>query len=67
MAVTSVRRSQDPVFVGSAPGINVVAVAVLLGSFGIGGVLTLVLRNPIPLFVFLAIGLLLAPSPPSRT
>ncbi|MBY0496837.1 MAG: slipin family protein [Cyanobacteria bacterium] len=63
MAVTSVRRSQEPVFDSGGTGLNVVAVAVLVGSLAIGGVLMLVLRNPIPAIVFAAIGVLLMPAP----
>src|SRR5262245_19532770 len=62
-AVTSVRRSQDPVFVSSGPGINVVSVAALLAALAIGCVLSLALGNPLPVIAFAVIGLLLAPAP----
>ena len=35
MAVTSVRRTQDPVSIGALPGFNVVAVAVLIVAIAI--------------------------------
>jgi len=63
MAVTSVRRAQDPVFVSSGPGYNFVAVVVLLLALGIGGGVSLVVRNPIPVIVFGVIGVLLMPAP----
>ena len=63
MAVTSVRRTQDPVAIGAVPGFNVVAVAILLASIVIGGVLTLVVGNPIPAIVAVPIGVLLMPAP----
>jgi hypothetical protein len=63
MAVTSVRRSQEPGFVRTGPEINVVAVGVLLAALIVGGVVTLIVRNPIPLIVGLVAGLLLMPSP----
>jgi regulator of protease activity HflC (stomatin/prohibitin superfamily) len=63
MAVTSVRRTQDPVAIGAVPAFNVVAVAILLASIIIGGVLTLVVRNPIPAIVAVLIGVLLMPAP----
>jgi regulator of protease activity HflC (stomatin/prohibitin superfamily) len=62
MAVTSIRRTQDPIPV-SIPGFNVVAVAILFASLIIGGIASLVLRNPIPLIVFAVIGVLLMPAP----
>jgi regulator of protease activity HflC (stomatin/prohibitin superfamily) len=63
MAVTSVRRSQEAVLDSIGLGLNVVAVAVLLGALAVGGVLALALRNPIPLIVFAVIGVLLMPAP----
>ena len=63
MTVTSLRRSQDPGFVGSAPGLNVVAVALLLGSIAIGGAVAALLWNIIPLVAGAVIGLLVAPAP----
>jgi len=63
MAVTSVRRTQDPVAIGAVPGFNVVAVAILLASIVVGGVLTLVAGNPIPAIVAVVIGVLLMPAP----
>ena len=64
MAVmASVRRTQEYAPGTSAPGMNVVAVAILLGAIVVGGAVSAVLRNPIPVIVTVAIGLLLAPSP----
>jgi len=63
MAVTSVRRTQDPVAIGAVLGFNVVAVAILLASIVVGGVLTLVAGNPIPAIVAVVIGVLLMPAP----
>jgi regulator of protease activity HflC (stomatin/prohibitin superfamily) len=63
MAVTSIRRSQDPAATGGLPGFNVVAIAVLLTSLAIGGVLWLALGNLIPLIVFALVGALLMPAP----
>jgi len=37
MAVTSIRRTQDPLVAAALPGFNVVAVAILLGAILIGG------------------------------
>ena len=36
--------------------INVVAIAVLLGSLAVGGLASLVVRNPIPLIVMAVVG-----------
>jgi len=63
MAVTSIRRTQDPLVAAALPGFNVVAVAILLGAILIGGIASLVLRNPIPVIVFAVIGVLLMPAP----
>ena len=63
MAVTSIRRSQDPVAIGAIPGFNVVAVMILLASLIVGGAISLMLRNPAPVIVFGVIGLLLMPAP----
>ena len=64
MAVmASVRRTQEYAPGTSAPGMNVVAVAILLGAIVTGGAISAVLRNPIPIIVTTLIGLLLAPSP----
>jgi len=64
MAVmASVRRTQEYAPGTSAPGMNVVAVAILLGAIVTGGAISAVLRNPIPVIVTAVIGLLLAPSP----
>jgi len=63
MAVTSVRRTQDSIAIAAVPGFNVVAVAILLASIIIGGVLTLVVGNPIPAIVAVLIGVLLMPAP----
>ena len=64
MAVmASVRRTQEYAPGTSAPGMNVVAVAILLGAVAAGGLVTFVLQNPIPVIVTTVIGLLIAPSP----
>jgi len=59
----SIRRTQEYAQGNTGPGMNVVAVAILLGAVGAGGVVSLVMRNPIPVIVTGLIGLLLAPSP----
>jgi regulator of protease activity HflC (stomatin/prohibitin superfamily) len=43
--------------------LNVVAVAILLAATAAGAVVSLILRNPIPVIVTTVIGLLVAPSP----
>jgi len=63
MAVTSIRRTQDPLVSAAMPGFNVVAVAVLIGAILIGGTASLLLRNPIPVIVFGVLGVLLMPAP----
>jgi regulator of protease activity HflC (stomatin/prohibitin superfamily) len=64
MAVmASVRRTQEFAQGNTGPGMNVVAVAILLGATVTGGAVSAVLRNPIPVIVTVLIGLLLAPSP----
>ena len=59
----SIRRTQEYAQGNTGPGMNVVAVAILLGAVGAGGVVSLVMRNPVPVIVTGLIGLLLAPSP----
>jgi regulator of protease activity HflC (stomatin/prohibitin superfamily) len=61
--MASIRRSQDPVGFNSGAGVNVVAVAIVLGAVVIGGVLSLLVNNVIPVIVFAIIGLLLMPAP----
>ena len=63
MAVTSLRRSQEPVFASSGPGLNVVAIFILLGALAFGAVGSIILRNPIPMIVFAILGVLLMPAP----
>ena len=64
MAVmASIRRTQEFASGSSAPGMNVVAVAILLAAVATGGALSAMLVNPIPVVVTTLIGLLLAPSP----
>ena len=63
MAVTSVRRTQDPVAIGAVPGFNVVAVAMLIASALIGGLIALAMRNPVPFIVMVVVGVLLMPAP----
>jgi regulator of protease activity HflC (stomatin/prohibitin superfamily) len=64
MAVmASVRRTQDPMIISSGTSLNVVAVAMLLGALAIGGVVTVLLGNLIPLILGAVIGLLIMPSP----
>jgi regulator of protease activity HflC (stomatin/prohibitin superfamily) len=55
------RRSEAPG--GSAPRINIVAIAVLLGSIGIGIIALLASGNPIPLVVLVLAGLVLMQAP----
>jgi regulator of protease activity HflC (stomatin/prohibitin superfamily) len=43
--------------------LNVVAVAILLAAIAAGAVVSLILRNPIPVIVTTLVGLLVAPSP----
>ncbi len=55
-------RSEDSA--GGGPRVNVVALAVLFGCFGIGLVLTAVLESgPVPLVVMVVVGLVLMQSP----
>ena len=64
MAVmASVRRTQEPMITSNGASLNVVAVAILLAAIAAGAVVTLILRNPIPVIVTTLIGLLVAPSP----
>ena len=64
MAVmASVRRTQEPINISSGTSLNVVAVAIVLGAIVIGGVAGALTRNPLPVIVATAIGLLVAPSP----
>jgi regulator of protease activity HflC (stomatin/prohibitin superfamily) len=64
MAVmASVRRTQEYTPGSSTPGMNVVAVAILLGAIATGGAVSALLLNPVPIIVTTVIGLLLAPSP----
>jgi regulator of protease activity HflC (stomatin/prohibitin superfamily) len=64
MAVmASVRRTQESTPGSSTPGMNVVAVAILLGAIATGGAVSALLLNPVPIIVTTVIGLLLAPSP----
>ena len=64
MAVmASVRRTQEYASGSSAPGMNVVAVAILLGAVATGGLASFLMNNPIPVIFTTLIGLLLAPSP----
>ena len=64
MAVmASVRRTQEPMITSDGTSLNVVAVAVVLAAVAVGTVVTLIMRNPIPVIVAAVIGLLLAPSP----
>lgn len=64
MAVmASVRRTQEYTPGSSTPGMNVVAVAILLGAIATGGAVSALLVNPVPIIVTTVIGLLLAPSP----
>jgi hypothetical protein len=63
MAVmASIRRTQEYAPGGSSPGMNVVAVAILLAAIAAGAAVSAVLGNPIPIIVTTAIGLLLAPA-----
>jgi regulator of protease activity HflC (stomatin/prohibitin superfamily) len=64
MAVmASVRRTQEYASGNSAPGMNVVAVAILLGAIATGGAVSALLWNPVPIIVTALVGLVLAPSP----
>ena len=64
MAVmASVRRTQEYTPGSSTPGMNVVAVAILLAAIAIGGLASFLMRNPLPVIATALIGLLLAPSP----
>jgi len=64
MAVmASVRRTQEPMITSNGASLNVVAVAILLAAIAAGAVVSLILRNPIPVIVTTLIGLLIAPSP----
>ena len=63
MAVTSIRRSQDPVFVGSAPAFNVVAVFILLAALAVGAAVSALTWHIAPVIVAAVLGLLLMPAP----
>ncbi|HUQ86897.1 MAG TPA: slipin family protein [Vicinamibacterales bacterium] len=47
----------------SGAGLNVVAVAILVGAIAAGAAMSVILRNPIPVVVTTLIGLLVSPSP----
>src|SRR5262245_56497900 len=55
------RRGES--FTVTGPRINVVAIAVLLGSVTIGAFASLLVRNPLPLGVMLIVGAVLMQSP----
>ena len=64
MAVmASIRRTQEYASGNSGPGMNVVAVAIVLSAVATGGLVSYVMLNPIPVILTTLIGLLLAPSP----
>src|SRR4029453_16301569 len=64
MAVmASVRRTQEPTITSSGASLNVVAMAILLAAPAACAVVSLILRNPIPVIVTTLVGLLVAPSP----
>ena len=64
MAVmASVRRTQEPMIISNGTSLNVVAVAMLLGALVIGGALSALAGNLIPLIAAAVIGLLAMPSP----
>jgi regulator of protease activity HflC (stomatin/prohibitin superfamily) len=64
MAVmASVRRTQEPMIISNGSSLNVVAVAMVLSAVVIGGAVSALTRNPLPLIISTVIGLLLAPSP----
>ena len=64
MAVmASVRRTQEPMIISNGASLNVVAVAIVLAAVLIGGAVSALIRNPIPVIVTTLIGLLLAPAP----
>ena len=61
MPVLIGRRSEDSG--GSVPRVNVVAVAILLGSVVLGILGLVVTGNPIPLVAMILVGILLMQSP----
>jgi regulator of protease activity HflC (stomatin/prohibitin superfamily) len=64
MAVmASVRRTQEYASGNSASGMNVVAVAILLGAVATGALVSFAMRNPIPVVLTSLAGVLLAASP----
>ena len=63
MAVTSIRRAQEPGLGISLPRFNVVAIAILLGAIGIGVVASLLLSSPAPVIVTTLVGMLMMPAP----
>jgi regulator of protease activity HflC (stomatin/prohibitin superfamily) len=64
MAVmSSVRRTQEPIVIATGTGINVIAIAILLAALAAGAAGSLLARNPAPLIVAAAIGLVLMPAP----
>ena len=63
MAVTSLRRTQDPTIAAALPAVNVVAVVILIGALMVGGGVSLAMGNPAPVVAFGLIGLVLMPAP----
>ena len=63
MAVTSIRRTQEPLIAAALPAVNVVAVVILIASLIVGGLISLALQNPVPVVVLGLIGLVLMPAP----
>ena len=63
MAVTSVRRTQEPAIAVALPTVNVVAVVILIASLIVGGLISFALQNPVPVVVLGLIGLVLMPAP----
>jgi regulator of protease activity HflC (stomatin/prohibitin superfamily) len=63
MAVTSLRRSPDPLVSSSGPALNVVAIFILLGAAAVGAVGSLLLQSIIPVIVMTIAGVLLMPAP----
>ena len=56
-------RRSEPSGGGAGPRINVVAIAVLLASLGLGGVGSAIIGNPLPFLLMLVVGLVLMQAP----
>jgi len=61
--MASIRRTQEPAYASSVSGPNVVAMMILLGALAIGGGLSAITGNVVPVILFGIAGALLMPAP----